>query len=201
MRIEQIEPTGGSFFLRLEDGSGFPVTEREMVSFGLFSGMELEETELAGLKAAGRAGLTLRRAADLLGRRALARRDLIRSLVDKGALPQDAEQTADRMEELGVLDDASYAAAAVRQYSARGWGEKKLRDELFRRGIDRALWEKALAQATPPEESIDLLLKKRLRSAEPDRTDYRRAADALYRRGFSWEDIEAGIRRHQENRT
>ena len=42
---------------------------------------------------------------------------------------------ADRMEELGFLNDAAYAAQVVRYYSAKGYGERKLRDELYRRGI------------------------------------------------------------------
>ncbi len=119
--------------LFLADGSSFAVTEREMIAFGLYTGIELEEETLADLKAAGRAGLTLQRAAAMLGRRALSRRDLVQKLTEKGSLPEDAMRAADRMEELGVLDDEAYAAAVVRQYSARGWGEKKLRDELFRR--------------------------------------------------------------------
>ena len=38
------------------------------------------------------------------------------------------------LEELGFLNDASYAEQVVRHYSAKGYGLRKLRDELYRRG-------------------------------------------------------------------
>ncbi len=186
--------------LRLEDGSTLVVTEREILSFGLYSGIELEEERISALKAAAEAELTFARAAGILARRALSRRDLIRKLREKGSTPADAELAADRLEKLGVLDDKAYAAALVRRYSERGWGENKLRDELYRRGIDKEIREQALSEAPPPEDSIDALLEQRLRGTDPDGKDLRRAADMLYRRGYSWEDIEAAVHRYRESR-
>jgi regulatory protein len=75
----------------------------------------------------------------------------------------------------------------------------KLRDELCRRYRQRAPREDAF-RSPPPEDNIDALLERRLRGTDPDWKDLRRAAEALYRRGYSWEDVDAGIRRYQENR-
>ena len=48
-----------------------------------------------------------------------------------------------------------------------------------------------------PEEAIDAFLQKKLRGAElSDPKVRRRAADALARRGYRWEDISAGLRRY-----
>ena len=82
-------------------------------------------------------------------------------------------------------------------YSAKGYGERKLRDELYRRGVPRDCWDGALEGLSGPEEAIDAFLQKKLRGAElSDPKVRRRAADALARRGYRWEDISAGLRRY-----
>ncbi|MFQ6954240.1 MAG: hypothetical protein ACLRSP_01600 [Flavonifractor plautii] len=55
----------------------------------------------------------------------------------------------------------------------------------------------ALEGLSGPEEAIDAFLQKKLRGAElSDPKVRRRAADALARRGYRWEDISAGLRRY-----
>ena len=56
---------------------------------------------------------------------------------------------------------------------------------------------RALEGLSGPEEAIDAFLQKKLRGAElSDPKVRRRAADALARRGYRWEDISAGLRRY-----
>ena len=100
------------------------------------------------------------------------------------------------LEELGYLDDADYARTVARHYAAKGYGERKIRDELYRRGVDRALWDEALEEAGTPEEGIDLFLQKKFGGQGPDGKERRRAFDALVRRGFRWEDIQDALRRY-----
>jgi SOS response regulatory protein OraA/RecX len=40
-------------------------------------------------------------------------------------------------------------------------------------------------------------LVTKLRGAVPDKTAMRRATDALYRRGFSWEEIKSALQRYK----
>jgi regulatory protein len=100
------------------------------------------------------------------------------------------------MEELGYLDDAAYAQRVVRHYAAKGYGERKLRDELYRRGVPRDLWEAALADLDDPAETIDAFVAKKLAGREPDRKELKKVSDALARRGYSWSDISAALRRY-----
>ena len=61
----------------------------------------------------------------------------------------------------------------------------------------RDCWDGALEGLSGPEEAIDAFLQKKLRGAElSDPKVRRRAADALARRGYRWEDISAGLRRY-----
>ena len=44
--------------------------------------------------------------------------------------------------------------------------------------------------------SFDAFLQKRFRGRQPDRTEIRRAADALLRRGHAWGDIRRALERY-----
>ena len=99
------------------------------------------------------------------------------------------------MEELGYLNEEEYAERIVRHYAAKGFGERKLRDELYRRGIPRELWEEALSQIEDYTEAIDAFLEKKLKGSH-DPKDVKRASDALARRGFRWPEISEALRRY-----
>ena len=103
----------------------------------------------------------------------------------------------DRREELGYLNDAEYAARIVRHYSAKGFGEKKLRSELYRRGFPRDLWDSALEQAEDPAEAIDAFVAKKLAGKTPDRKELKKVSDALARRGYSWSEIRDALSRYE----
>ena len=84
----------------------------------------------------------------------------------------------------------------VRHYSSKGYGDRKLRDDLFRRGVPRELWTEVLEEAQEPEDGIDTFLQKRFRGGTPDQKDLKRAADALARRGYNWNEIREGLNRY-----
>lgn len=85
----------------------------------------------------------------------------------------------------------------MRHYSAKGYGLRKLRDELYRRGVPRELWDEALDRAEDPAEAIDAFLAKKLGDTPPeDRRAWKRVSDALARRGYAWSDISEGLRRY-----
>ena len=102
---------------------------------------------------------------------------------------------SDRMKELGFLNDAAYAAQVVRYYSAKGYGERKLRDELYCRGVPRELWEDALNQAQDSSTAIDAFLTKKLGGRTPDRQELKKLSDALARRGYHWSEINEALGR------
>ncbi len=88
-------------------------------------------------------------------------------------------------------------ARVAEHCAAKGYGPGRIREELYRRGVPRDCWDGALEGLSGPEEAIDAFLQKKLRGAElSDPKVRRRAADALARRGYRWEDISAGLRRY-----
>ena len=199
MVIEDLKPSKrveGRWLAVLEDGSILRLGEGEVVDFALYAGKELSEGEAEALTQAARRSGLRQKALNLLTSKPMSRRELEQKLRSWEAGEEEAAAIADRMEELGFLNDAAYAAQVVRYYSAKGYGERKLRDELYRRGVPRALWDQALSEAEDPEEGVDAFLQKRFKGRAPDQKELKKAADALARRGYNWNDIREGLNRY-----
>ncbi len=144
----------------------------------------------------GSADAAKQKALSLLDRRDYSRAELMRRLAEKGFSESAAAQALDRLEELGFVDDARYAPIVVRHYAAKGFGAQRIRGELQRRGISRALWDSAMAEMPAQDETVDRLLRARLRGADPDDRDaLRKATDALRRKGYGWDEISAAVER------
>jgi len=199
MVIQELKPSKrveGRWLAALEDGSILRLGESEVIDFALYAGKELTEEEAQSLLDCARRRSLKEKALNLLSRKPLSRRELERKLKEWEAGEEEAAAICDRMEELGYLNDAEYAARVVRHYCAKGFGEKKLRDELYRRGVPRDLWDGALEQAEEPSEAIDAFVAKKLAGRTPDRKELEKVSAALARRGYAWSDIRDALGRY-----
>ena len=198
MRVERIEASKhkkGRILLFLEDGACLKITEQELLDFGLRSGDELDEETLKRLKEAAGVSNTRAAAADLIGKRAMSRRDLERKLQEKGASETEARYAAEWLEAIGALNDVEYAAALVRHYSRLGYGPARVREKLYEKGVPRELWEDALEELPADGGQVDAFLRSKLRGRPPDEKEKRRLTNALLRRGFPWGEVKAAWRR------
>lgn len=199
MKICKLTPSQkvkNRWLIYLEDDSILRVSESEVLAFSLHTGMELDAETRARLEAAAQTSALKHRALDCISARALSRKELCKKLLDKDAAPAEAEAVADWLEDLGYLNDGEYGKSIVRHYSAKGYGERKLRDELYKRGVPRALWDTALTEAEAPDDGVDTYLRQKLKGATPDQKELKRVSDALARRGYRWDEISAGLRRY-----
>ena len=211
MQIVKLEPSKHvkeRWLCWLEDGSCIRVTESEVVSFALYAGMTVSDDLYDRLtEAAGRSAVRTK-ALDYIASRPMSRKELTEKLTARRPRGRDgrerpplatqsqAEEVADWLEDLGYLNDGEYAKTVARHYSAKGYGDRKLKDEFFRRGIPRQYWEEALLEAQEPEEGIDAFLQRRFRGQTPDQQELKRASDALARRGYNWSEIREGLNRY-----
>ena len=227
MKIEKLEPSQhrqGRWLVWLDDASIVRVGEGDVVSLGLYAGKELSGAEGEALMAAGERSRLMERAVGLLAQRPMSRKELLDKLCTpprqkRGKYPYDkldevpdpvllearrealrgrAEEVAGRLEELGLLNDGEYARTVVRHYAAKGYGPRKLRDELYRRGVPRELWEEAMGEREPDGDQVVELARQKLRGAEPTRENLKKASDYLARRGYGWEEISSALDRIRE---
>lgn len=224
MKITKLEPSQhkqGRWLVWLEDGSLIRLGEGDVVSLSLYTGKELTEAEGEALAAAEAQGRLNERAMCLLSARPLSRRELVDKLStparrrtkpgredearpdpeqlerEREALRQGAERSADWLEGLGLLNDEEYAKIVVRHYAGKGYGRRKIQDELYRRGVPREYWTEALEGIEGADSALDGLLSSRMRGAEPTWENLKKASGYLARRGFSWEEISEAIERYR----
>lgn len=198
MVIQDLKPSKhvqGRWLAMLEDGSILRVGEQEVIQFALYRGKELSEEDAQRLLASARRSGLKEKAMELLTRKPQSRRELERKLEEWEATEVESLQICERLEELGFLDDRRYAGQVVRHYSAKGYGLRKLRDELYRRGVPRELWDQALEEAQDSGDAVDAFLEKKLKGSR-DPKELKKASDALVRRGYSWSEISEGLRRY-----
>ncbi len=137
---------------------------------------------------------TKNRALRMLDRRDYSRAELKKKLVEKGERAEDADAVVERLAELGVVDDRRYASLVVREYAGKGYGERRVRMELQRRGVPRELLDEALTEMPEQEDTLLSLLRRKL-GEDFDRADIKRATDSLARKGYGWDEIASALQR------
>ncbi|MEY8403036.1 regulatory protein RecX [Oscillospiraceae bacterium 44-34] len=200
MVIEELKPSKrvrDRWLAVLEDGSILRLSRNQIADFALYAGRELPDEEadrlLEAIANENFRSYALRVVTDT----PKSRKMLLKILEEKNCQPEQAEKIADWLEDIGLLNDGRYAADVVELYVRKGYGKRKIRDELYRRGVPRELWDEALAQIEEENNAsaIDAFLEKKLKGSH-DPKDVKRASDALTRRGFAWPEISDALRRY-----
>ena len=152
-----------------------------------------DEAELAAfLEAVGS------RCAFLAGLRLLSyhdqsKRELVGKLVRKGHKSEYALLAADRLEELGYIDDERYAQSLAESLLERkGMSVRGAKSALIQKGIVNNVAESL--DFDPILRIIDLLNGKYSRSLS-DEKGIKRTVAALQRLGYRWSDINSALRR------
>jgi regulatory protein len=133
----------------------------------------------------------------LLGRRAHSKVELQRKLSRRGHSHEEIDSALTRLNELGYLNDRSFAEGLVR-HRAASRGPRALSAELAQRGVDRAQADAAVAGFAPEAQlaSATRLAERLYAKRQP--ASYRETLDAvgpkLLRRGFSSSIVRAACR-------
>ena len=180
----------------LDDGGEIRSTLGVVTELRLFRGRELDSEALETLQAQSGRALAREKALQLVSQRQMSAKELGKKLREKGFDEETADYCVSWITERGLINEENYAAAIVRHYAAKGYGEGRIRQELMRRGIPRDLWDTALAAMPESTEKLDRLIAQRLRDPE-DRDAVRKLSAALFRRGYSGEEIRAALSRFQ----
>lgn len=186
----------GRHLVTFSDGSVRKLLPSVIGDLGLYTGLSLDEEGMEALNAAESAANAKQRAIHIISATTVSGRELTRRLKQKGATPEDAENTVRWLEELALLDDAKAAQQVVSQGVRRGYGARRIRQMLYEKNIPREYWEDALAQIPPMDGAIDTFIESRLHGQTGEK-EVKRTVDALVRRGYTWSEIKEGLRRYE----
>lgn len=200
MRIESLAPSAqpdGPLVCTLETGERLKVPTFLAADLNLYAGRELSEDELSTLRAAIARARTRQRAVRILSSTAISRAALEKRLTDKGAVPEDAQDTVQWLDELHLLDDAAVAEQLVQSAVRKGYGRRRIEQILYEKRIPREYWQDALAAIPDMDGALDSFLHRALDGKAVDDKLLKRTTDALLRRGHSWSDIRAALTRYR----
>ena len=190
--IKQTSP--GRLTVVFDNGEEIKTTLGVVTELRLFSGKELDGEQMDELRLLSLRALAREKALEILSKRPMSRRELYKKLLEKGEDEETAEYCVSWLADNGLINDESYAAAVARHYTAKGLGAGRIKTELVKRGISRELWDEALEAAPDNSSKIDKFISSRLTDPN-DRVQVGKVSQALYRRGFSWEEIRQALAR------
>ena len=177
-----------------EDGTEIRSTLGVITEMMLFRGKELDDSAVEQLRALSAKAFAVEKAVELLSYRQMSGKEMRSKLIRKGFEAEAAEAAVSKLYELRLLDDEQYAAAVVRHYTVKGYGAGRIRAELAHRGVDRDYWDEALAFASGSDDKLISYIRSHLRDPD-DRDQKRKVSAALYRRGYSWDEIRSALSR------
>lgn len=202
MRLDRLEPLPRQehwLKLHFSDGTVLKTQDYVAAEQSLYAGMELDDAAMTRLREAASLASAKNRAVRIVSAAGVSRRELEHRLTQKGETPQDAQAAVAWLTELNLLDDSKTAEQLVRSAVQKGYGKARIRQILYEKRIPQEIWEDALAQMPDMEDAVDRFLAQRLRGREPEEKELKRTIDALLRRGHSWSDIRAGLRRYSDS--
>ncbi len=191
MRIEKLLTTpdrAGRYRVQFSDGSVMRLYRQTVEDFALYSGMELDESQLEALQTAAGQMSAKMRAVRIVSASSVSKKDLEQRLIQKGEKPAQAKEAVAWMADLDLLDDRKTAEQVVSRCVSRGYGLARAKQALYEKRIPKEYWDDALADYPDQSEMIMEFLKSRLDS-QSNQKDIKRVVDALLRKGHSYGTI------------
>lgn len=178
----------------LDTGEKLRMSRLIAAQYGVAEGAEIAEE--SALRAAAAQWAARDRAVRIVAASNVSQTALRKKLKQKGVDQPLADEAAEWLGDLGLVDDRRAGESVVRSGLAKGYGAHRIRQMLYEKDIPREYWEELLSDLPPMDDAVDRLLRQKL-GANADEKAVKKAVDALLRYGHSWEDIKAGLRRMQ----
>ncbi len=153
-------------------------------------GSQLDEAQLEQLKYDSEYKRAKEKSLYVLSFRDHSKRDLFNKL-KRDYSPTVAQDAAARMEELGLVNDESFARKYARELILnKHFSRRRAELELTQKGISKeAICDALDAVDYDPIEQIKLLVEKKYKLAASDEKVKKRAIAFLQRYGYSWDEI------------
>ncbi len=165
----------------------------------LRKGAEIPAETLANVLRRDEVGKAVEACVRLLGYRPRTEAELLRRLAQKGYEAELAREAVDRVRDLGYVDDVDFARFWVRNREQfKPMGARRIRHELFQKGVDRETVQTVIEEELPAEEDEAALRVARKKLRLLVETDYptfqRRLGGLLARQGFGFDTSARVVR-------
>lgn len=196
MIIKDIVPLKkGNVKIVFNDGECAFIYGKTAENAGLYSGVSIDPDDLEELISASEKDRAFENALYILEYRPHAEKELVSKLKAKGFSNESALYAVDKTRDLGLINDGDFARLLCEDLiNRRGYGKKRIEQELYKRGVSRDITEETLGLFEfDGAEAAAEIIKKRFTPLPNDESGKRRMNSYLIRRGFSFEDIRKAL--------
>lgn len=193
--IKQQVKNAGRYSIFVDEAYGFSLGESALLKSGLASGQELTREQVDDYKKLSADDKVYNRALRYVAMRPRSVWELTVYLERKQASESLIAEMITKLTDLGMLDDAAYAASFVRDRQLlRPTSKRKLKLELQKKRIAEVHIRNALDEVEVSEtESLDQVVAKKRRQAKYQDDD--KLMQYLARQGFGYGDIKSALER------
>ncbi len=175
----------------LDGKFAFGLDEEVAVRLGLEKGEDLTELKIKEILSQKAENEAKNIALKFLSFRRRTEKEIRDKLKSKGFDEKSIKSTIDKLKGYDLINDSEFATAWVKERLAyKPRGKKLLRQELWKKGIEKEIIDQVTEELCQDEDksALELLqkIKKRYQNLEP-KVARRRMLSLLLRRGFSYE--------------
>ena len=200
MLITAIEPKKKGLSAVYIDGEfAMKIDTETLILNHIDIGSEIDDDILHNVLIKSQMNRCKERALRLISFRDHSKHELFEKLIQD--YPEDTvNSTIERLEELNLLDDLSYAQRYTKDLcELKHLPPKGIRQKLLQKGIDRDIIDEVLDEFEIDElEQIRYIINKKYSNITNDEKTKRRAVNALLRLGHSYQNIKTVISEYTE---
>ena len=197
VQLDAIKNKRDMYKVTFDDDTELLLTAVHVADYNIYTGREISEEECEELITSVQISTAKSKAVRMIGNRSLSAKEVEKRLTATHCTADIVRETVEWLEQTGLIDDKEYAESIVSHYSKKGYGEARIRNELFKRGIDRELWEEALKNQEDSDDVINSFIERKLKGSD-DKRDIQKVVEALCRRGYSFDQARQSVREYLE---
>jgi Uncharacterized protein conserved in bacteria len=201
--IEQQKKNPHRFSIYVDDVYFLGIDEDVLLKYSdkLAKGMEVDEEYLSKIVKAEEQNKATNCAINQLSFRSRSINEIKNKLKEKGYDDELIENSIEFLSKYGYLNDYEFAKALVKDKQAfKKAGKKLLQQELYKKGIDKALAEQVISESVDDQAEYERAMEiaeKKFRtfgSNEDKNSKYRKLSSLLMRKGYSYDIISNVIK-------
>ena len=195
--IEKSNQKGKRYQVVTSTGEKLRFTQETVFKYSIFTGTEFTEEEWLNILQDTLEEECFHKILSYQSVRAHSTREVRNKLIKKNFPKLIIDRALDRVQSLGLLDDAVFAKLFVEEKLSYGNGRNKVKSELFKRGVDKEIIKEAFehfenhSDFETQEEILFTHAKRKWQQLEREKDPYKRKQKLLAflaNRGFSAEE-------------
>ena len=192
---EIIKKEDGRCQIFVDDEYALTLDVKDFLTSGLKPGVDVTERELSVLLAKFEYRKAKEKALSFLSMREYSKKAMTDKLSERFDRRISAK-VVEKLEEAELINDQSYGERLVVHFQeVRGFSRRRLRQELYKRGLQKPLIDELLEEEIDETELAYSLISSKYSYRINEENGRQKVAAALARQGFDYDDIRAAVSR------